>query len=886
MQRPLSKILALFASIVLYRANATWYSEPVPDGVEGMMLEYSIPWMPVHTYFANWNMNLYPDGGYFYSGMATNNGKSSLVWSFWPAPGYNGRLVRCIYMHRDVYALQHIGEGASGSAPGPSANWIKPRTKYTTVLRVFDSDAKTGTAKIGQWLKDGATGEWRHWATFSLPICATGLKGNNGFIENCGAPLETSRERIRGAAWYMQDGCWYPEPVVKIDAKPHTANKHPCWEVNPVDDNRALSLKFTDDGTTYNVEPGRKHVFTINQPEKPALDALTVEDVRASYRNGHTVLEWKIPETAAPQLAYSTDGGKTVIYLPQARTAVAEGEVKELTVYDIFGRRGVFPVAAVEGRTVPGRLQSVEGLAPGLNFEYDVGGKRMAYGCAPHGLDVSFRGNRQSDFSFMFRGYVEVPESCAYTFNLRSCDGSVFRLGGETIIDAPGEHSLTDNRASVHLEKGLYPVEIVWTRGKTRRNPFAVDLRLEWSCAGGEMTAIPFRCVPAVPSAVGGAQARTERYLNGRPVVTDAVFPGENVLIRRTVYPDGYTVDSEPVVTNGPANATGNFTEYVRGEKGTRHFVSVDPEKRSIRFAGEGDFLYAKGTVKGDFEFSCHVASITTAKDGCFDNCWAGLRVCSKPEAYSTSKYFLITATSGRGDRTMDEAQDFGGNLIGMRHEVCPYLKISRKGNLYRAWSSKDGKDWVCRMTRVMSMPDEVYVGPAFRAPSGKDGVVFDAVLDELRLTRSAKSEPFDLRQISSLPDPRYERGGDWIMAADGFWKSYDHGQNFIHIDRWRGLPEHAMPAWGFWRAGCTWGFIATEDAVYTCLNVEPWGMKWKKVSAPVPDWGKPLKLVCDDSRKYASREMTDSITVTTDRGVWVSTDGALTWKKQSGDGK
>ena len=75
MKRTYSNISWLFAAAVaallpLGKADATWYSANSEIGSDILMVEVRWPYWCVGTYFALWNSSPYPQGGYFYGGVA------------------------------------------------------------------------------------------------------------------------------------------------------------------------------------------------------------------------------------------------------------------------------------------------------------------------------------------------------------------------------------------------------------------------------------------------------------------------------------------------------------------------------------------------------------------------------------------------------------------------------------------------------------------------------------------------------------------------------------------------------------------------------------------------------------------------------------------------
>lgn len=67
----------------------------------------------------------------------------------------------------------------------------------------------------------------------------------------------------------------------------------------------------------------------------------------------------------------------------------------------------------------------------------------------------------QSDhFAIQFEGYIRIPTDGAYTFTLRSDDGSNMYLHNTLFIENDGSHSARSRSNIVALKKGLHPLRI------------------------------------------------------------------------------------------------------------------------------------------------------------------------------------------------------------------------------------------------------------------------------------------------------------------------------------------------------------------------------------------------------------------------------------------
>ena len=86
LMRPLIKAFvmgSLLLSILVPKANGSYYNANVKEGAEFIMFDVRFPgFMPSGTYFSFWNGGFYPVGGAFYGGVFTRGPgiKAGGVW--------------------------------------------------------------------------------------------------------------------------------------------------------------------------------------------------------------------------------------------------------------------------------------------------------------------------------------------------------------------------------------------------------------------------------------------------------------------------------------------------------------------------------------------------------------------------------------------------------------------------------------------------------------------------------------------------------------------------------------------------------------------------------------------------------------------------------------
>ena len=96
--------------------------------------------------------------------------------------------------------------------------------------------------------------------------------------------------------------------------------------------------------------------------------------------------------------------------------------------------------------------------------------------------------NRERDinFAFVFKGYINIPKDGRYTFYLASNDGSVLYLDNHELINHDGGHAVTEKSAMVALRQGKHKIVV-----KYFQMLGGLGLRLSWQGPGFEKQSIP-----------------------------------------------------------------------------------------------------------------------------------------------------------------------------------------------------------------------------------------------------------------------------------------------------------------------------------------------------------------------------------------------------------
>jgi len=101
-------------------------------------------------------------------------------------------------------------------------------------------------------------------------------------------------------------------------------------------------------------------------------------------------------------------------------------------------------------------------------------------------LDLDFAQGEKADFGLRFTGYIEVPSTDVYVFNVESDDGTRLRISGRELILNDGVHGMNAARGEIALEAGWHPFELIYFQGTGGQG-----LQVTWEGPGFLATPIP-----------------------------------------------------------------------------------------------------------------------------------------------------------------------------------------------------------------------------------------------------------------------------------------------------------------------------------------------------------------------------------------------------------
>jgi hypothetical protein len=499
-------------------AHADWYSMVMEPGPDIVSLDVRWPFMPPGTYFALWNGNTAPAGGYFYGGVAiAGSGRDSsldeqakasrkLVWSFWGNDEiYRGNRVRIDCLGEQTFGGVMSGEGTQAGLTC-ELSFIRPNQWYRMVLRTW-KDATTPEKKgyLGWWIGDLQNHEWHLMGVVSIPALVTGVSCGAGFVETIGPAGERVIERRLG--YHRVNGTWRKADTLKeINGdmyRFHVVENGSVFRYS----NMRTKDDAAKDGTT-----GKTQLTLTNQPDLPALVPPTPGSVKAAGFNGQVAVSWVVPGTSTPQLSYQIDlfpesDAKGALLAtssgigPSVRShrldASAPANSVRLTITDVYDQKSVV-VVPVTGETAIAAAAQGSSYRTGMQYLYyeadagetwaklpDLATRKPLFRGVLNEFDALMNLGRSATYALKYSGFLKVPADGLYVLDLQSCDGSKLIIDGKTVIDNDGCHSVTSKYATVVMRRGPHPFELLYFRaGDGDGNWLENKLKLAWEGPG------------------------------------------------------------------------------------------------------------------------------------------------------------------------------------------------------------------------------------------------------------------------------------------------------------------------------------------------------------------------------------------------------------------
>ncbi|AFD07791.1 family 20 glycosylhydrolase [Solitalea canadensis] len=182
-----------------------------------------------------------------------------------------------------------------------------------------------------------------------------------------------------------------------------------------------------------------------------------------------------INPVSAFKVRYTTDGSNPTAssQLMPAKIDITQSAQFKVAAFSSTGRHGDVYTIDYQQQNYLEPVGNTEGMKNGLKFSYYPGLYKSVKEIKEtdrdkqditKGIEIPVA-NTAGSFATKHTGYFYAPETGVYTFFLRSDDGSVLKIGGNTLVDNDGFHTATEKTAQIALKKGCHPFELLFIEG-------------------------------------------------------------------------------------------------------------------------------------------------------------------------------------------------------------------------------------------------------------------------------------------------------------------------------------------------------------------------------------------------------------------------------------
>ena len=450
-----------------------------------------------------------------------------------------------------------------------------------------------------------------------------------------------------------------------------------------------------------------------------------------------------------------------------------------LTVTDIFDQTApAVTVAAVPSKAPPPAKQT-PATVPGLAYELHIKdskrrvnyfnpplqkpneahhwlylkeiaqGKLFRSGLA-RGFDLGVCEQRTSGYALVFKGLLRVPEAGLYIFRAQIDGGYRIRTDGRDVLVWDGQHGTTEKAAVRSLSKGDHPLEVTYLYDRLPARNFSIH----WEGPRLPRQAIPLDALRVVDSgaypvptveadapgngtgrvavtvdARGHEVNKTALFLgslqlaasNGPALRYEGPLPrGANSLWSRVTFDGNHSVDSDPAVLNvtgKPVDADWTVRN-VSDANASAGLWQTGP--RAFQFFGNGMHTVTR-EITGDFTATCRIDAYNGSRGEPVNRrAWVGLTAREYGERlnWRWGRDFHLVQTAADGLRASADYSDLGAGRISTYQLAGsrPWIRIVRKGHVWTAWTSADGKQWELGAYQFKKTQPRMDVGLFFSA--------------------------------------------------------------------------------------------------------------------------------------------------------------------------
>lgn len=391
------------------------------------------------------------------------------------------------------------------------------------------------------------------------------------------------------------------------------------------------------------------------------------------------------------------------------------------------------------------------------------------------GFDIGVRESRDSGYALTFKGFLRVPEAGLYLLRAQIDGAYRMKLDGKTALEWDGQHGTTEKTAVVALAKGDHPLVVTYLYDHLATRNFSIEwegpnlarqsIPLEALRVGGDdaypslslKTEAPGDGTGRVAVRVdpqGHAVNKVALYLgslqlaeaDGASLEYSGPLPrGTNTFWTRALYDGNCSLDSSPseLVVDGPPVSKEWTVRNVSDKAASAGLWQTGAE--SFQFFGAGMHTVSR-RITGDFTVTCRVDTYGGSKgEPVHHRAWVGVAALEYGDRsdWHWGRFFYLVQTAREGLRASADFGDLGAGRISSYAlpKDRPWLRIVRKGDLWTAWSSSDGRQWELGAYQFKKTQPTLDVGLFFSALPQNARAHYSAAVSNFRIEAGAAPE-------------------------------------------------------------------------------------------------------------------------------------------------